>query len=73
MNEVLRYKICDRAYDEETKEYRVVKVYHLYWNPKTKTININEPIKVSVLRRIKKLLICNDIYYDNIIIGNPDI
>ena len=73
INEVLKYKICDREYNEETQEFKIVKTYHLYWNIKTKTININEPIKVSVLMRIKKLLMLNDIKYKNIIIGNPNI
>lgn len=71
--EILKYKICDRAYDEETKEYKIVKIYHLYWNQWLKTIHINESIKVSALIRIKKALKNSNIEYDNIIIGRPDI
>lgn len=73
MIEILEGSLCDRVYNASTNHLEIIKQYHIYWNPSTKTVFIREPIRTSVLHRLKRLLRYHYVNYKNIIIGTPDI
>lgn len=69
MEEILKGKIYTSRYNEELNELEVVRNFHIY--KKGGTIYINAPFPVKYMKQLRMLLAYNNVYYTNIIIGNP--
>lgn len=67
------YKVCEKEYNPEENRIIIKKIHNIYLDLETKTIQLESPMKVKMLQKIKRILKINNIHYDNLIIGYPDI
>ena len=72
MEEILKGIVCDKKYDLELEKMVITRNYHIYID-EYKEIHLDAPITPKKLRHIRKVLKENNIEYNNLIIGHPEI
>lgn len=71
MNEILKGKIYDSAFDEELDEVVKTRIYHIYY--KNGNVYVDAPFPVKYMKKLRLYLAYGKIIYKNIIIGKPDL